>query len=346
MKIINIILIFIIFIIIIILIKNKYINENFSIIKISSDIESAKKANLDKIIYIKGNKGYTGDDGLKGDIGNTGRKGNIGINGNDGIDSGPIIFIDKNKNELGRYQPTGISANFKKVYVDVPDGIKGNDGLIGPIIFIKEDSSYESNFKFKLNNNNINIPISEYKTDDILGSYFPPKNSKASNIEPIIIRVPNGLQGEQGINAKCDIGEKGDDGPRGKSGIQGDPGEQGNTGPSGNNGINGGEDKTSAFDDIKINNKICWKNNEKKICIDYQLLDAIKTDLHQKKFNKNYIPPLIRRENRLKKELCNTNTNNSKYNILINELHETLKINNPNVDISTVFLKSNDCNNI
>ena len=344
MNIINITLIFIIIIIIIfIIINKKYIIDNFNNLdNIESDIESAIKANLEKIEYRIGKKGVKGLSGEKGDKGSDGILGNIGNRGDDGIESGPIIFQNKNGIELGRYQPDDDAANNKKLYINVPDGIKGNEGLVGPIIFVKEDVNIDSKIDYNIDNKSVNIPISSYSNDDILGSYFPPDDTEASKIKPIIIKVPNGLEGNVGLTAPCSKCEKGDKGDDGEPGIQGEPGEVGNTGIKGKDGINGGEKNKSVFEDIKINNKICWKKKGKNICITNDLLNAIIFDLNDKKNNKNYVPPLKRRENRIKTELCNTNPNNHKYNILINDLYETIKIENPDIDISKVFSKG-DC---
>jgi hypothetical protein len=344
MNIINLTLIFIIIIItLFIIINKKYIIDNFKNLNdLESDIEAAKKASLDKIEYRTGKKGLPG---LRGDIGDKGQDGvlgNIGNRGDDGIESGPIIFQDKNGIELGRYQPDGEAANNEKLYINVPDGIKGIEGLVGPIIFVKEDVNIDSKIDYNIDNKEVNIPISSYSNDDILGTYFPPDDTEASKIKPIIIKVPNGLEGNVGITAACSKCEKGDKGPDGKPGIQGEPGEVGNTGNKGKDGINGGEKEKSVFEDIKINNKICWKKNENNICLTNDLLNAIIFDLNDKKNNKKYIPPLKRRENRIKNELCTTKPNNHKYNILINDLYETMKIENPDIDISNVF-SSSDC---
>jgi len=296
-------------------------------------IEARKKLNLSVEESInKGTSGRKGEDGKMGnvgDIGKKGRKGKIGKIGKDGNESGPIIFQTlKEKKELGRYQPKGKDALNIKTFVNVPEGIKGDIGDVPPIKFIIENKNTRGTFDFNFKNKNYNLPLKYYNDEEIVGSYNPPKNSDASKLKPIIVTIPMGLKGEKGESGNCGECRKGIKGPQGKRGIQGDEGERGEPGDDGDKGLRGGEDEITSYNDIKINNKLCFGPNANDLCLDNELLDAIIEDFNDK-YKIDYISPLKRRETRLKKEICRTNDINKKKKIEL-DLIEILKILNPN----------------
>lgn len=296
-------------------------------------IETRKKLNLrvDESIY-KGPPGLPGSDGNIGKVGNIGgkgREGKIGKHGKDGEESGPIIFQTlKEKKEIGRYQPKGAAALNIKTFVNVPKGIKGEIGDVPPIKFIIENKNTRGTFDFNFKNKNYNLPLKYYNDEEIIGSYNPPKNSDASKLKPIIVTVPFGLKGERGESGNCGKCRKGIKGRQGKIGIQGDEGERGEPGDDGDKGLRGGEDEITSYNDIKINNKLCFGPNANDLCLDNELLDAIIEDFNDK-YKIDYISPLKRRETRLKKEICRTNDINKKKKIEL-DLIEILKILNPN----------------
>ena len=297
-------------------------------------IEARKKLNLSVEKSI--NKGTPGKDGARGDIGKVGGrgerglKGKIGKVGKDGIESGPIIFQTlKEKKELGRYQPKGKAATNIKTFVNVPKGIKGEVGDVPPIRFIIENENTRGTFNFNLNNKNYNLPLKYFNDEEIIGSYDPPHNSDASKLQPIIVTVPRGLKGERGDSGDCGECRRGIKGPRGPVGIQGDEGERGKPGEEGEKGLRGGEEKITGYNNIKINNKLCFGPNANDLCLDNELLDVIITDLNNK-YNADYISPLTRREKRLKKEICRTMDMKHKEKLEL-DLFETLKVINPNV---------------
>ena len=296
--------------------------------------EARKKLNLTVNKSI--NKGTPGKDGERGDIGKVGQrgerglKGKIGKTGKDGINCGPIIFQTlKEKKEIDRYQPIGKGATNIKTFVNVPKGIKGDVGYVPPIRFIIENENNRGTLDFNLNNKNFNLPLKYFNDDEIIGSYDPPKNSDASKLAPIIVTVPRGLKGERGDSGDCGECRRGIKGPRGPVGIQGDDGERGEPGEPGKKGLRGGEEKITGYNNIKINNKLCFGPNANDLCLDNELLDVIITDLNNK-YNADYISPLTRREKRLKKEICRTNDTKYKEKLEL-DLFETLKLINPNV---------------
>tara|TARA_B110001450_G_scaffold197417_1_gene186019 strand:+ start:730 stop:1803 length:1074 start_codon:yes stop_codon:yes gene_type:complete len=314
------------------LVKEKFTSD--IILAPKNIIEARKKLNLTVKKSI--NKGTPGKDGTEGDIGKVGKrgerglKGKIGKTGKDGIECGPIIFQTlKEKKELGRYQPKGRAGTNIKTFVNIPKGIKGEVGDVPPIRFIIENENNRGTLDFNLNNKNFNLPLKYFNDEEIIGSYDQPDNSDASKLAPIIVTVPRGLKGERGDSGDCGECRRGIKGPRGAVGIQGDDGERGEPGEEGEKGLRGGEEKITGYNNIKINNKLCFGVMANNLCLNNELLDVIITDLNNK-YKADYISPLNRREKRLKMEICRTKDKKYKEKLEL-DLFETLKIINENV---------------
>ena len=328
--------------------KEKFSSVNDIIPDIKNIREARRKLNLTVTNKIeKGEKGIKGDDGDNGNIGkegDEGKKGKVGVNGKNGIESGPIIFQTKDeKKYLGRYQPKGNAAMNIKTFVNVPKGVKGEVGEVGPIKYIVENKNTRGTFNFNLENTDYNFPLKFFNDEEIIGSYDPPNNSYASKQKSIIVTVPKGLKGERGDSGNCSSCRRGIQGNQGTDGKQGDKGERGEPGEDGEEGLKGGEENISIYNNVKINNKICFGPDANNMCLNNELLNIIIEDLNDKYNKIGYIPPLKRREERLKKEICRTNDIKKKDELEL-ELLETLQITNPNTERE--LFNSDKCNSI
>ena len=179
-----------------------------------------------------------------------------------------------------------------------------------------------------LDNNlfNLNLPIKYFSEKEILGQHNPNKNTYADTIKPIIINVPKGLKGdkgEDGICGRCKIGPTGLQGPEGDQGDKGERGEDGEKGDKGDKGDDS-ENNQVLFNNIKINNKICIGHISQNKCLDNELLEVIINDLEDKK-SENYVSVLKRREERLKKNICQTKDETEKRRLQI-DLQNTERI--------------------
>lgn len=230
-----------------------------------------------------------------------------------------------------------------KIFINIPDGIRGKNGEIPPIRFIAKDHKY-----FKESANDFNIDLDYDNENIVIGKYDPiPKN----NLKPIIVKVPNGIKGEKGDNGengKCIVGEtgpKGNIGKRGPDGLKGPKGDKGDDGTYPDNIL------YPTFDNVTINDSLCWGDKSENICLNIDLLKAIIKDKNEKRKNENnpyYLSILNRRKNRLIKELCELKKDdmNSEelynYNNIKNKLYETNKFLVPENELNF----NNICNSL
>lgn len=269
----TIIVIFSISILIYIILNNK---EGFGNINDTKDIKEARlKLNLegDLINYQKGPKGFDGKKGAPGptpprEHGPAGRNGENGENGNHW---GDIIFKNNTDEIIDQLlNPTDKNKN-DPCEIIVPNAIQGKTGEVGTILFVNHKK-------------------------EIIGSYYPPDGSYAKTLKPIVINVPQGIKGEPGDNGsdgkhpKGPKGEIGQKGPIGNDGIRGSVGTNGKKGPEG-----GGKDDET-YKNVKVDNKICFKDDQ-NACINFELLKAfVNYD--------DYLKKIEERRLRLIRELC------------------------------------------
>ena len=285
----TIIVIFSISILIYTIIKNK---EGFINIDDTKDIKEARlKLNLEKnlINYQKGSKGFNGEKGEQGpsplppDDGVIGEMGDDGINGKN---YGSLIF----KNNEDKLIDNLLNQNTKDpkhpdFNIQVPDAVQGTTGVVGTILFVNHKK-------------------------EIIGSYYPPDGTDAKSLNPIIIDVPRGIMGEVGDNGKDNKHPIGPQGERGIIGNKGPVGERGNPGPNADKGAIGGGGDEDIFNNVKVGNKVCFKEDD-TACID---IDILKTLV-------NYDDYLIKLENRrlrIIRKLCSLEF----YDEYNNEKHE------------------------
>lgn len=233
-------IIFIIIIIIIIIGLISYNNNNFEKFindnkdKVTDICNARQKLDLE----VCNNKNIKGDPGERGDIGSTGTKGvkgEIGDKGDDGMNGkhayciGSFIFKDDSGDVIsssnGNCDDTYNNLVNKETIVRIPDGEKGNNARMNPIIFVDMESGNEISKQYGEN----------------------------SDLEPIIIELEKGDKGDIGKHAiqilpsdtniyedKVICNEKGEDGSDGTVGPRGDPGidntNNGTTGPRGYTG--------------------------------------------------------------------------------------------------------------
>jgi len=219
-----------------------------------------------------------------------------------------------------------------KIFLYIPDGIRGKNGKIPPIRFIAKDHKY-----FVEEGNDFNVDLDYDNQNIVIGKYDPiPKN----NLKPIIVKVPNGKKGDEGDkgkNGKCIVGETG---PKGDIGIKGPDGLKGPKGDKGKDGEYPDNILYPTFDNVTINDSLCWGDKSENICLDISLLEAIIKDKNEKKRNENnpyYLSILNRRKNRLIKELCKIkrdSTTEYQYNVIKNKIYETNKFLKPDVELN------------
>ena len=274
----TIIVIFSISILIYTIIKNR---EGFTNINDTKDIKEARlKLNLEKnlINYQKGSKGFDGEKGKQGppplppDDGVIGEMGDNGINGKN---YGSLIF----KNNEDKVIDSLLNQNTKDpkhhdFNIQVPDAVQGATGVVGTILFVNHKK-------------------------EIIGSYYPPDGpdgTYAKSLKPIIIDVPQGIIGEFGDNGKDG---KHPIGPQGKIGIignKGADGERGKPGLNGDKGAIGGGGDEDIFNNVKVGNKVCFKEDN-NACID---IDILKTLVNYD----DYLRKLENRRLRIIRKLC------------------------------------------
>ena len=274
----TIIVIFSISILIYKIINNK---ECFINIDDTKDIKEARlKLNLEKnlINYQKGSKGFNGEKGEQGppplppDDGVIGEMGDDGINGKN---YGSLIF----KNNEDKLIDNLLNQNTKDpkhpdFNIQVPDAVQGATGVVGTILFVNHKK-------------------------EIIGSYYPPDGpdgAYAKSLKPIIIDVPQGIIGEVGDNGKDGKHPIGPQGERGIIGNKGPVGERGNPGPNADKGAIGGGGDEDIFNNVKIGNKVCFKEDD-TACID---IDILKTLVNYD----DYLKKLENRRLRIIRKLC------------------------------------------
>lgn len=275
---------------------NKDNKESFSNVSDTKDIiEARKKLDLETnlINYQKGPKGYTGEVGQPGppappaDVGPPGPMGPPGTNGKH---YGSLIFYDTNRNKIDELLNSKLDRQEDHEII-VPNPGKGDTGVVGTILFVNHKK-------------------------EIIGSYYPPENSYARTLEPIVVNVPEGIKGEKGDDGKNGKhptgppGVTGNPGPPGDDGERGDPGTKG---PKGEIGGNIGEEDT--FKDVKVNTKVCF-DEEGTACIDINLLRTlVNWD--------EYLALLEARRLRLIRQLCMLKFHEN-YNTQKHHMHDEL----------------------
>lgn len=274
----TIIVIFSISILIYTIIKNK---EGFTNIDDTKDIKEARlKLNLENnlINYQKGSKGFDGEKGKQGppplppDDGVIGEMGDDGINGKN---YGSLIF----KNNEDKVIDSLLNQNTKDpkhpdFNIQVPDAVQGETGVVGTILFVNHKK-------------------------EIIGSYYPPDGldgTYAKSLKPIIIDVPQGIVGEVGDNGNDGKHPQGPQGERGERGEKGEKGERGDPGPYGDKGAIGGGEDEDIFNNVKVGNKVCFKEDN-NACID---IDILKTLVNYD----DYLRKLENRRLRIIRKLC------------------------------------------
>ena len=249
--------------------------ESFKNINDTIDIKEARlKLDLEdnQINYLKGTKGYKGEKGKKG-ITINGSPGRRGLKGDDGINGknfGSLIFKNKEKEVIDQLLNIK-SPKHSDFIIEVPDPIQGETGVVGTILFINHKK-------------------------EIIGSYYPPDGSYAKTLKPIIINVPQGIIGENGDNGLDNTHPPGPDGEKGDNGEEGEEGERGPQGENGKKGDIGGGGEEDIFKNVKVSNKVCFKE-EPTMCID---ADLLKTLIN----SEDYLNELEDRKLRIIKKLC------------------------------------------
>jgi len=284
------------------------LKEKFELNDVKNSQNTLKKLDLydESIYYQKGEVGIGGEKGRRGDTGETGLDGPRGEKGKDGMNGnnyGNIIFEDIYGTEIDRIPPyyresNSITPIASDIKITIPEGQQGDPGVIPPIIFVKLDGYDETNH--------------ENPSNEILGSYIPPQDTYAFTLQPIIIRIPNGITGDDGDPGN---NTQNPQGPKGKPGIPGNPGNPGKNGIDsnvrGDKGLPGGicdihnlnkADTTCdiSFESVKINDngKICKlkSDEDSECCIDYELLRIL---------DKNNLQLIEQRLQRMIAQLCN-----------------------------------------
>lgn len=265
--------------------------ENFNVSEVENDINSRNKIYLQTnvIDIIPGKPGPKGDEGNKGEDGTKGLSGEdglIGNSGNDGDDAATVQFIYPDGTD-----PEDVSVRNTNTgdthTINIPNGKKGDHG-----------DTRKLNYCY----------IGEDK--DILDC----TNESEPSSNDMYLFIPKGLPGELGVPGDCSMESPGFPGPQGDKGPSGDKGEKGPRGLDGKRGIDA--DKLNIGSNVMgVEYKICFDENNPDNCIDVPMLKAINQDYQDKIDNKpyedilsntnnNYVPVLLRRINRLKKDLC------------------------------------------
>lgn len=309
--------------------------ENFNVSEVENDINSRNKIYLETnvIDIIPGKPGPTGEKGNDGDDGTLGREGKdglIGNSGNDGDDAATVQFINPDNSPIGEVSVR--NPNTDDIHkIKIPYGKKGDRGDTRKLnfcyVYKNEDDTY--------NTNNYDC----YLEDPIGG----PDNSK-----DMYLYIPKGNKGDDGDQGDCSMESRGFPGPTGDTGPDGDKGEKGPRGLEGKRGIDA--NKLNFGHNITgVEYKICFGDTPED-CIDVPKLKAINQDYQDKIDNKpyediisntnnKYVPVLLRRINRLKKDLCLAHLtgdySNGYLNDIKKDLDETYNVFNQNE--GTVF---------
>lgn len=279
--------------------------ENFNVSEVENDINSRNKIYLQTnvINIIPGKPGPTGEKGNDGDDGTLGRKGEdglIGNSGNDGIDAATVKFINP-----GETDPTS------EVKVKNPNT---NDEHIIQIPYGKEGDRGDTH--------RLNYCLVDYT--DPTGTTYNKVSQPSCNIDPLnadsqegetdmFLYIPKGQKGDEGDKGDCSKGSPGFHGPDGDKGPTGHKGEKGPRGLEGERGLDA-DTLNVGYNNVGVDYKICLSDDQEH-CLDRSMIKAINEDYEHKIKNKNYlditfdkeekyVPVLLRRINRLKKNLC------------------------------------------
>lgn len=265
--------------------------ENFNVSEVENDINSRNKIYLQTnvIDVIPGKPGPKGDEGNKGEDGTEGLSGEDGIignSGNDGDDAATVLF--NNPNGIDAIDVSVRNTNTEDIHtIDIPYGKKGDLG-----------DTHKLNYC--------------YIGKDMVGQECTNESELSPN--DMYLFIPKGLPGENGVQGDCSMESPGFPGPQGDMGPSGDKGEKGPRGLDGKRGIDA--NKLNIGSNVMgVEYKICFEENNPDHCIDVPMLKAINQDYQDKIDNKpyedillntnnNYVPVLLRRINRLKKDLC------------------------------------------
>jgi len=264
--------------------------ENFNVSEVENDINSRNKIYLQTnvIDIIPGKPGPTGEEGDKGKDGTKGRDGKdglIGNSGNDGDDAATVKFINPDRTIAGSVSVR--NTNTEDVHeINIPIGKKGERGDTRKLNYCYTDT--------------------DGRVEDCTNESNPTKDD-------MYLFIPKGLSGEAGDQGDCSMESPGFPGPQGDMGPSGDKGEKGPRGLDGKRGIDA--NKLNIGSNVMgVEYKICFSETPDH-CIDVPMLKAINQDYQDKIDNKpyedilsntnnNYVPVLLRRLNRLKKDLC------------------------------------------
>lgn len=264
--------------------------EHFSIFsKVENNINSRNKIYLDSRIILSGDLGPIGDRGPDGPIIEEEQQDINGINGphgKDGKDSANLLFISSNDDQ--QKVEINNSNNNENHTINIPIGEKGETGNTMKLKYFTKNSD-DGDWNSKIVEN-------QSDTDEFIKLY-----------------IPRGEKGDDGEKGSCESESDGLNGPYGPPGQPGNKGPKGQRGPPGPPGIDADKIFDSP-DEMAIQYKICFGEKSEN-CIYPSLLNAIKKDQNDKINNKpylnnitnvdkNYVPVLLRRINRLKKEYC------------------------------------------
>lgn len=279
--------------------------ENFNVSEVENDINSRNKIYLQTnvINIIPGKPGPTGEKGNDGDdgtLGSEGEDGLIGNSGNDGIDAATVKFINP-----GETDPTS------EVKVKNPNT---NDEHIIQIPYGKEGDRGDTH--------RLNYCLVDYT--DPTGTTYNKVSQPSCNIDPLnadsqegetdmFLYIPKGQKGDEGDKGDCSKGSPGFHGPDGDKGPTGHKGEKGPRGLEGERGLDA-DTLNVGYNNVGVDYKICLSDDQEH-CLDRSMIKAINEDYEHKIKNKNYlditfdkeekyVPVLLRRINRLKKNLC------------------------------------------
>ena len=210
----------------------KFINDNQD--KVTDICNARQKLDLEvcnnkNIKGDPGERGHKGRDGVPGLVGDKGDKGNDGMNGKHAYCIGNFVFEDDYDNVISESNDncdeTYNNLVDKETIVRIPNGERGFNARMNPIIFVDMES----------------------------GNEISRQHEENSDLEPIRIRIEKGDKGDVGKHAiqippddnsnyedniKCDV--PGDKGPDGTVGPRGPPGpdntNNGTKGPIGHTG--------------------------------------------------------------------------------------------------------------
>ena len=227
------------------------------------DLEVCNNKNIKGDPGERGHKGRAGDPGLVGDKGD---KGDNGMNGKHAYCIGSFVFKDDSGNVIdssnGNCDETYNNLVDKETIVRIPDGERGFNARMNPIIFV--DASKFVNIDFESPDIQNMDFLQTIDDDDIISKQHVENN----DLPPIIIPIEKGDKGDVGKHAiqiaptdntnyedNVICNTPGDKGPDGTVGPRGDDGlDNTNNGTKGPRGYTGQIIKEPQFDtlDTKI----------------------------------------------------------------------------------------------